>query len=104
MRSALYTLVLGLASSAALLGAQPATTFAASTTRARVLQCRFQRALGRQTGYTGPLHGCTFYGSEAAGAKLARMLEAGEYFAPLETWLDQQNAGHPIGGSVPANR
>jgi hypothetical protein len=88
MRSALYTLVSGLASSPALLGAQPAATFAASTTRARALQCRFQRAMGRQASYTGPLHGCTFSGSEAAGAKLARMLDA----------------GHPVGWSVPANR
>jgi peptidyl-dipeptidase A len=88
---------------------------------ARVLQFQFYRSLCREAGYTGPLHRCTFYGSEAAGAKLARMLEAGmsqpwqqtlfemtgerqmdagammEYFAPLKEWLDRQNAGKPVG-------
>lgn len=88
---------------------------------ARVLQFQFYRALCREAGYTGPLHRCTFYGSEAAGARLQRMLETGtsqpwqqtlyemtgerqmdagammEYFAPLKAWLDRQNAGHPVG-------
>jgi peptidyl-dipeptidase A len=88
---------------------------------ARVLQFQFYRALCREAGYTGPLHGCSFYGSTAAGAKLARMLEAGqsrpwqetlheltgerqmdagamaEYFAPLKAWLDEQNRGKPVG-------
>jgi peptidyl-dipeptidase A len=88
---------------------------------ARVLQFQFYRALCREAGYTGPLHRCTFYGSEAAGARLERMLQAGmsqpwqqtlfemtgerrmdagammEYFAPLKEWLDRQNAGKPVG-------
>jgi peptidyl-dipeptidase A len=88
---------------------------------ARVLQFQFYRSLCREAGYTGPLHRCSFYGSEAAGAKLERMLEAGmsqpweqtlyemtgerrmdasallEYFAPLKAWLDRQNQGKPVG-------
>jgi len=88
---------------------------------ARVLQFQFHRALCREAGITGPLHRCSIYGSKAAGAKLATMLEAGqskpwpeilydmtgerqmdgtamiEYFAPLKTWLDQQNRGKPVG-------
>jgi hypothetical protein len=88
---------------------------------ARVLQFQFYRAMCREAGFTGPLHRCSFYGSRAAGAKLAAMLEAGqsrpwqetlyaltgerqmdagamaEYFAPLKAWLDRQNAGRPVG-------
>ncbi|AHG87629.1 peptidase M2 peptidyl-dipeptidase A [Gemmatirosa kalamazoonensis] len=88
---------------------------------ARVLQFQFYRAMCRAAGHTGPLYRCSFYGSKEAGAKLARMLEAGqskpwqetlyemtgerdmdagamlEYFAPLKAWLDRQNAGHPVG-------
>jgi peptidyl-dipeptidase A len=88
---------------------------------ARVLQFQFYQALCKEAGHTGPLHRCSFYGSKAAGAKLARMLEEGqsrpwqetlyamtgsrrmdagamlEYFAPLKAWLDQQNRGKPVG-------
>ena len=88
---------------------------------ARVLQFQFHRALCREAGFTGPLHRCSIYGSRAAGAKLAKMLEAGQskpwpeilyeatgerrmdgtalldYFAPLKVWLDQQNRGKPVG-------
>ena len=88
---------------------------------ARVLQFQFHRALCREAGFTGSLHRCSIYGSKAAGAKLAKMLEAGqskpwpeilydmtgerqmdgtamlEYFAPLKTWLDAQNRGKPVG-------
>jgi peptidyl-dipeptidase A len=88
---------------------------------ARVLQFQFYRALCRSAGQTGPLHRCAFFQNKAAGAKLARMLEAGagrpwqdilfdmtgerrmdgnailEYFAPLKAWLDAQNAGKPVG-------
>ncbi|HEV3048746.1 MAG TPA: M2 family metallopeptidase, partial [Longimicrobium sp.] len=88
---------------------------------ARILQFQFYRALCREAGYTGPLHRCSFYGSQAAGARLERMLEAGmsqpweqtlyemtgerrmdagallEYFAPLKAWLDRQNQGKPTG-------
>lgn len=88
---------------------------------ARVLQFQLYRAMCREAGHTGPLYRCSFYGSKAAGARLARLLEAGqsrpwqetlyamtgerrmdagamlEYFAPLTAWLDRQNRGHPVG-------
>jgi len=88
---------------------------------ARVLQFQFYRSLCKSAGQTGPLHRCTFFGNKAAGAKLARMLEAGaskpwqdilfdmtgerrmdgnailEYFAPLKAWLEEQNRGKPVG-------
>jgi peptidyl-dipeptidase A len=91
---------------------------------ARVLQFQFHRALCREAGFTGPLHRCSIYGSKTAGAKLAKMLEAGQsrpwpevlyemtgerrmdgtalldYFAPLKVWLDAQNRGKPVGWAV----
>jgi peptidyl-dipeptidase A len=83
---------------------------------ADMLQFQFHRALCREAGYTGPLHRCSVYGNPKAGAKLQQMLAMGaskpwpealkaisgedkidgnallEYFAPLKTWLDAQNA------------
>ena len=90
---------------------------------ARILQFQFQRALCREAGYGGPLHRCSIYGNKAAGEKLNKMLAMGQskpwpealetltgekkmdasaladYFAPLKTWLDEQNkANHyPMG-------
>jgi peptidyl-dipeptidase A len=88
---------------------------------ARVLQFQFYRAMCREAGHTGPLYRCSFFGSKAAGARLARMLDAGqsrpwqetlyamtgerrmdagamlEYFQPLQVWLDRQNAGRQVG-------
>ena len=88
---------------------------------ARVLQYQFYRSMCRVAGHTGPLYQCSFYGSAAAGKKLAAMLEAGQskpwqetlfamtgertldagamadYFQPLKVWLDRQNAGKPMG-------
>ena len=88
---------------------------------ARILQFQFYRAMCRAAGHTGPLYRCTFYGSKEAGAKLARMLAAGqskpwqdalfeltgtremdaspilEYFAPLQGWLVEQNKGQSCG-------
>jgi peptidyl-dipeptidase A len=82
---------------------------------AYILQFQFHRALCKEAGFTGPLHRCSIYGNKAAGAKLAKMLEMGssrpwpealavlngeskmdatailDYFAPLKTWLDEQN-------------
>ncbi|WP_229418310.1 M2 family metallopeptidase [Massilia sp. Root351] len=82
---------------------------------AHMLQFQFHRALCREAGYTGPLHRCSVYGNEKAGAKLQQMLAMGaskpwpealkavsgeeridgsaliDYFAPLKTWLDEQN-------------
>ena len=88
---------------------------------ARILQFQFYRAMCRQAGFTGPLYRCSFYGNKDAGAKLNAMLEMGqskpwpdalhvltgerqvdagamiEYFAPLKTWLDEQNKGTLVG-------
>lgn len=90
---------------------------------ARILQFQFQRALCREAGYTGPLHRCSIYGNKAAGEKLNKMLSMGQskpwpdalealtgekqmdasaladYFAPLKTWLDEQNKakGYALG-------
>src|ERR1700730_9574540 len=82
---------------------------------ARILQFQFQRALCREAGYSGPLHRCSIYGNKVAGERLIRMLSLGaskpwpealhvltgekqldasalaDYFAPLKTWLDEQN-------------
>jgi peptidyl-dipeptidase A len=88
---------------------------------ASILQFQFYRALCREVGFTGPLHRCSFYGNKKAGEKLSAMLRLGasrpwpdalhaltgeremdagamlEYFAPLKTWLDEQNKGRAIG-------
>jgi peptidyl-dipeptidase A len=83
---------------------------------AHMLQFQFHRALCREAGYTGPLNRCSVFDNKQAGAKLQAMLTMGaskpwpealkaltgedkidggallEYFAPLKTWLDLQNA------------
>jgi peptidyl-dipeptidase A len=83
---------------------------------AHILQFQFHRALCKEAGYSGPLHGCSIYGNRQAGSKLWRMMELGtsrpwpdalaalsgerqmdatailDYFAPLKQWLDEQNA------------
>ena len=88
---------------------------------ARILQFQFYRALCQASGYSGPMHRCTFYGSKEAGAKFNKMMEMGqsrpwpdelevltgqrqidggallEYFAPLQKWLDEQNKGQKTG-------
>ena len=88
---------------------------------ARVLQFQFYKAACDQAGWTGPLHRCSFFGNKEVGTKLNAMLEMGaskpwpdalqaftgsremsgaamaEYFAPLKTWLDEQNKGQPQG-------
>jgi peptidyl-dipeptidase A len=82
---------------------------------ARIYQFQFYKAMCESSGYKGPLNRCSFYGSKAAGDKLATMLEAGQsqpwqrtlkemtgtdhidaqpmldYFAPLYAWLKEQN-------------
>ncbi len=88
---------------------------------ALILQFQFHRALCHAAGHTGPLHTCSIYGNKAAGEKLKAMLELGaskpwpealaaisgekqmdatavlDYFAPLMTWLKQQNQGKQCG-------
>lgn len=88
---------------------------------ARLYQFQFYQAACKQSGWTGPLHRCSFYGNKAVGAKLDAMLALGQskpwpealqaftgsqelsgqamvdYFAPLKGWLDKQNQGKPSG-------
>ena len=88
---------------------------------AHILEFQFYRALCRESGFQGPLHKCTFYGSKEAGARFNKMLEMGqskpwpdaleagtgerqidagallEYFAPLQKWLEEQNRGKKQG-------
>ena len=88
---------------------------------ARLLQFQFHRSLCQAAGETGPLHRCSIYGSKEAGKRLQDMLALGlsrpwpdalealtgsrqmdataiqDYFAPLKTWLDEQNAGQTCG-------
>ena len=90
---------------------------------ARILQFQFQRALCREAGYSGPLHRCSIYNNKVAGQRLDEMLALGQskpwqealatltgekqmdasaladYFAPLKTWLDEQNKAknYPVG-------
>lgn len=88
---------------------------------AHILQFQFHQALCDIAGNTGPLHRCTIAGSKEAGTALNNMLEMGtskpwqdamttltgkpdmdastiaNYFAPLKTWLDEQNASRQCG-------
>jgi peptidyl-dipeptidase A len=92
---------------------------------ADLLEFQFYRAMCRESGYTGPLYRCSFFGSKEAGKKLNAMLEMGqsrpwpdalealtgqrkidpsalmEYFAPLKEWLDEQNQEQRVGWTVP---
>ena len=82
---------------------------------AAILQFQFHRAMCRQAGFQGPLHRCSVYNNKEVGARLKKMLEMGQsrpwpealkeltgedkmdataiidYYAPLKTWLDEQN-------------
>ena len=93
---------------------------------ARIYQYQFYKGLCDASGYTGPLHECSFYGNEEAGRKFWSMLTKGasqpwqatlkevtgsdkldagpllEYFAPLQQWLAEQNAGQQCGWSTAA--
>lgn len=83
---------------------------------AHILQFQFHRSLCREAGYKGTLNRCSIYGNKQVGEKLKAMLAMGQskpwpealkamtgedkmdataiidYFAPLKTWLDEQNA------------
>ncbi len=99
----------------------PANTPYARYFLARILQFQFHRAMCRIAGNEGPIHRCSFYGNKEAGQRLNAMLEMGrrqpwpvelealtgqsemdatailDYFAPLKTWLDEQNQGRRCG-------
>ncbi|MCA9545049.1 MAG: M2 family metallopeptidase [Myxococcales bacterium] len=86
-----------------------------------VVQFQFYKALCEAAGHEGPLHTCSFAGSQAAGDRLAKVLAMGaskpwpdameaftgqrqmdasallEYFAPLRAWLQEQNKGQTCG-------
>jgi peptidyl-dipeptidase A len=88
---------------------------------ADILEFQFHRALAQIAGCKGPLHRCSVYGNQEAGRRLNAMLGMGQsrpwpdelkvltgqremgasaildYFAPLKKWLDEQNAGKPVG-------
>ncbi|MBA3526279.1 MAG: M2 family metallopeptidase [Sphingomonas sp.] len=88
---------------------------------AAILQFQFYKAACDMAGWTGPLHRCSFYGNKQVGQRLDAMLKMGaskpwpdalqaftgtreisarpmqEYFAPLQAWLKQQNAGKQCG-------
>lgn len=88
---------------------------------AHILQFQFHRALCEAAGHTGPLHECSIYGNKEAGSRLIAMLEIGaskpwpdalelitgsremdasaiiDYFQPLMSWLETQNAGRSCG-------
>ncbi len=93
----------------------PANTPYARYFLAAILQFQFHRALCKEAGFTGPLYQCSIYGNKQAGENLKAMLAMGssepwpaalkamtgeekmdataiiDYFAPLKTWLDEQN-------------
>jgi peptidyl-dipeptidase A len=88
---------------------------------AQVLQYQFYAGMCEAAGHEGPLHTCSFHGSEAAGDRLKAMLALGaskpwpealeviagtdrmdagallSYYAPLRTWLAEQNEGRECG-------
>jgi peptidyl-dipeptidase A len=88
---------------------------------ARILQFQFYKAACDMSGWKGPLHRCSFYGNKEVGQRLNAMLAMGaskpwpdalqaftgtremsarpmlEYFAPLQSWLEKQNAGKQCG-------
>jgi peptidyl-dipeptidase A len=88
---------------------------------AHILQFQFHKELCKIAGDEGPVHRCSIYGSEEAGKALNDMLELGkskpwqqaletltgknqmdasailDYFAPLKTWLDEQNQSRSCG-------
>lgn len=88
---------------------------------AHILQFQFHRELCKLAGNEGAIHRCSIYKSKAAGEALNEMLEMGssrpwqealekltgsrdmdatailDYFAPLQTWLDEQNKGRSCG-------
>lgn len=86
-----------------------------------ILQFQFYKALCDASGHQGPLHECSFHGSREAGDRYWAMMAKGasqpwqqtlreltgteqmdasavlEYFAPLQTWLEERNAGKSCG-------
>lgn len=88
---------------------------------AHILQFQFHKSLCEIAGNKEAIHRCSVYNSKEAGERLNTMLEMGssktwqealevvtgkpemdatailEYFAPLKTYLDEQNKGRQCG-------
>jgi len=88
---------------------------------ARILQYQLHQAACAQAGFEGPLHRCSIYDDKQVGQRLQAMLAMGAsrpwpevlqaftgtdrldatallaYFAPLKTWLDEQNRDRQCG-------
>jgi peptidyl-dipeptidase A len=88
---------------------------------ARILQFQLYKSACDLSGWNGPLHRCSFYGSKEVGDRLRQMLAMGrskpwrealksftgnremsaapmlEYFAPLQKWLTEKNKGKHCG-------
>jgi peptidyl-dipeptidase A len=88
---------------------------------AHIYQFQFHRAACEIAGWDGPLHRCSVYGNEEVGRRFNAMMEMGmsrpwpeamqaftgspendatavaQYFAPLDTWLTEQNRGQDCG-------
>ena len=86
-----------------------------------IMQFQFHKALCEKAGHDGPLHECSIYENKAAGKALGDMLALGvskpwpeamqaltgqqqmdgsaiiDYFAPLNAYLKEQNAGKQCG-------
>jgi peptidyl-dipeptidase A len=86
-----------------------------------IMQFQFHKAACEQAGWEGPLHRCSIYGNKEVGAKFNAMLESGmsepwpdtlekftgtremdgsaiiEYFAPLTSYLQEENKGQTCG-------
>ena len=86
-----------------------------------IMQFQFHKALCAAAGYEGPLNECSIYNNKVAGAKLGAMLAMGQskpwpdamealtgqrqmdgsaiidYFAPLNSWLKDQNKDRACG-------
>ncbi|TXI49143.1 MAG: peptidase M2 family protein [Lysobacter sp.] len=91
-----------------------------------ILQFQFYKSLCDAAGHKGPLYECSFYNNPEAGKRYWAMLGKGasqpwqktmkeltggekmdgsavlEYFAPLQTWLKEQNAGRTCGWQAPS--
>ena len=88
---------------------------------AHILQFQFHKAACEQAGFEGPLHRCSVYGNKDVGEKFNAMMEMGaskpwpdaleaftgtrdmdgsailEYFAPVMTYLEEQNKERTCG-------
>lgn len=86
-----------------------------------IMQFQFHKALCEAAGHEGPLNECSIYGNKVAGKKLGDMLAMGQskpwpdamealtgqremdasaiidYFAPLNSWLKEQNKDRQCG-------